>query len=138
MSANFLSGNHLIRPPSGQRFMFHLEAGKYIRPLFLFSAWDVHSSAVTLNFIRLFISLFLSFYFFSPFKCDLSSLFLFHWQCSVFFFFSSLLSLLLYFSLSLSPLPFSFLFSINNFSIFLLSLISLSTCSVSSPLPSLL
>lgn len=34
MPANFLSGNHLIRPPSGQRFMFHLEAGKIYSPSF--------------------------------------------------------------------------------------------------------
>ena len=42
------------------RFTFFLRVGKYIRSLFLFSAWDVHSSASTLNFIRLFVSLSLS------------------------------------------------------------------------------
>lgn len=42
------------------RFTFLLGVGKYIRSLFLFSAWDVHSSASTLNFIRLFVSLSLS------------------------------------------------------------------------------
>ena len=103
-------------------FTFLLGVGKYIRPLFLFSAWDVHSSAVTLNFIRLLDCFSLSLSLFFSVLLTMVSL-----LSSLSAYYLSSLSLFLSFLFNyFVPFSFSLWFSINNFSIFLLSLISLS------------
>lgn len=138
MPANFLSGNHLIRPPSGQRFMFHLEAGKIYSPSFpIFRV----GRAFKRGNLELHPPFHLSLSFFLFFPLLLNAIFLPSLPTTfrLFFFFSSLLSRL--FSLPLSS-SFSFpsLFPVFYKQLFYfspLSLISLSTCSVSSPPPSL-
>lgn len=115
----------MIRPPSGQRFMFHLEAGKIYSPSFpIFRV----GRAFKRGNLELHPPFHLSLSFFLFFPLLLSAIFLPSLPTTFRLFFSFPLFYLVSFlslSLSLFPSPLSFLFSINNFSIFLLSLLSL-------------